>query len=61
MMASTNTTNNLVPIYNLPHLKKVEDDEIAFAIYEIVLGTKAHTPVPKQETVFFCFLFLMLH
>jgi hypothetical protein len=54
MMASTNTTNNLVPIYNLPDLKKVEDDEITFAIYDIVLGTKAHIPVPKQETVSFC-------
>ncbi len=55
MMASNNTTNNLVPIYNLPDLKKVEDDEIAFKIYEIVLGTKAHIPVPKQETVsYFC-------
>jgi hypothetical protein len=29
---------------------------IAFAIYEIILGTKAHIPVPKQETVgYFCF------
>jgi hypothetical protein len=53
---ANNTTNNLVPIYNLPDLKKVyDDDEIAFTIYEIVLGTKAHIPVPKQETVsYFC-------
>ena len=53
MMASNKTINNLVPVYNLPDLKKVEDDEIAFTIYEITLGTKAHIPVPKQET-FFC-------
>jgi hypothetical protein len=54
MMASNKTINNLVPVYNLPDLKKVEDDEIAFTIYEITLGTKAHIPVPKQETVYFC-------
>jgi hypothetical protein len=29
---------------------------IAFAMYEIILGTKAHLPVPKQETGgYFCF------
>jgi hypothetical protein len=33
---------------------------IAFAIYEIILGTKAHIPVPKQETVGY-FAFIMLN
>jgi hypothetical protein len=42
MMAPNNTTVSTAPIYNLPDLKKVDDDEIAYAIYEIVLATKAH-------------------
>jgi hypothetical protein len=53
MMAPTNSNSHVPPIYNLPYLKKIENDEIALTIYEIIPGTKAHIPVPQQETVFF--------
>jgi hypothetical protein len=46
MIASTSTNTHVPPIYNLPDLKKVEDDEIALALYEVVLATKAHIPMP---------------
>jgi len=51
VMVPTNSNTSVLPIHNVPHAKKVEDDEIALAIYEIVLATKAHIPVPEHEMV----------
>ncbi len=51
MIAPANVAPPPAPIYNLPDLKRVEDDQTALEIYQIVEAVKAHIPVPKQDTV----------
>ena len=62
MMAPANALDPVVPLYNLLDLKKVEDNNVAFALYEVVQVVKAHIPVPKQTSVsykcFFTYLVL---
>jgi hypothetical protein len=56
-MAPTNSNTHVPPIYNVPDLKKVEDNENYLAIYEIILATKAHIPVRKQKMDSFFLIF----
>jgi hypothetical protein len=47
-----NSSNVVVPIYNLPNLKQGHNGfEAAFTIYGIVLNVKAHLPGPKEPAV----------
>ncbi len=46
------SSNVVVPIYNLPYLKQGQNGvEAAFTIYGIVLDVKAHQPGPKEVAV----------
>jgi hypothetical protein len=46
------SSNVVVPIYNLPNLKQGHNGvEAAFAIYGIILDFKAHLPGPKELAV----------
>ena len=56
MIAPANVAPPPIPAYNLPDLKRVEDNQTALELYQIVEAVQAHIPVPKQDTVsFFCF------
>jgi hypothetical protein len=46
------SSNVVVPIYNLPNLKQGQNGvEAAFTIYGIVIDVKAHLPGPKEVAV----------
>jgi hypothetical protein len=46
------SSNAVVPIYNLPNLKQGQNDvEVVTTIYNIVLDVKAHLPGPKEVEV----------
>jgi hypothetical protein len=58
---SSNITSVGAVCYNLPDLKRAEDDTLALQIFQLVKAVKAHLPAAKQETVsepsFFAALF----
>jgi hypothetical protein len=51
MIAPANTNPSPTPTYNLPDLKRVEDNRIALELYQIVESVQARIPVPKQDSV----------
>jgi len=62
MIAPANVAPPPIPAYNLPDLKRVEDNQTALELYQIVEAVQAHIPVPKQDTVsFFLLFFFLLH
>ncbi len=47
-----NSSNTIVPIYNVPNLKQGQNGvEVALAIYKIIVDVKAHLPGPKEVAV----------
>ena len=53
MIAPASAAPPPAPICNLPDLKRVEDNQTALELYQIVEAVQAHILVLKQDTVSF--------